>query len=96
MTARHQAATGGHIASQTLEHAREAAAHAMDSAASTLKTWRDSALDSAHTAQRHLAQYAQSTGRYVTEQPVRTALIAAAVGALIAGAIVLARRNGKI
>lgn len=44
-------------------------------------------------AQRQLGQYAQATGRYVSEQPVKSALIAAAVGAAVAALVLAWRRN---
>jgi ElaB/YqjD/DUF883 family membrane-anchored ribosome-binding protein len=50
--------------------------------------------DTAHVAQQRLGQYANTTGRYVTEQPVKSALIAAAVGAAVA-ALVLAARSRR-
>lgn len=50
--------------------------------------------ETAHAAQQRLGQYAGATGRYVSEQPVRSALIAAAVGAAVA-ALVLAARSRR-
>lgn len=50
--------------------------------------------DSAHVAQQRLGQYASTTGRYVSDQPVKSALIAAAVGAAVA-ALVLAARSRR-
>jgi ElaB/YqjD/DUF883 family membrane-anchored ribosome-binding protein len=44
-------------------------------------------------AQKQLGQYAQATGRYVSDQPVKSALIAAAVGAAVAALILAYRRN---
>jgi ElaB/YqjD/DUF883 family membrane-anchored ribosome-binding protein len=49
--------------------------------------------DSAHAAQRQLGQYASTTGRYVAEQPLKSALIAAAIGAAVAGLILAIRHN---
>ena len=51
--------------------------------------------DVTHSAQRHLGQYANATGRYVTEQPVKSALIAAAVGAAVAALVLAMRRNKR-
>jgi ElaB/YqjD/DUF883 family membrane-anchored ribosome-binding protein len=51
--------------------------------------------DVTHSAQRHLGQYANATGRYVTEQPVKSALIAAAVGAAVAALVLALRRNKR-
>jgi len=44
-------------------------------------------------AQKQLGQYAQATGRYVSEQPVKSALIAAAIGAAVAALVLAWRRN---
>ena len=46
-------------------------------------------------AQRQLGQYAQATGRYVSEQPVKSALIAAAIGAAVAALVLAIRRNRR-
>ena len=47
--------------------------------------------ESAHVAQERLGRYANLTGRYVTEQPVKSALIAAAVCAAVAAIVMVAR-----
>lgn len=47
--------------------------------------------DTATVAQERLGRYAGATGRYVTEQPVKSALIAAAVGAAVAAIVMVAR-----
>jgi len=44
-------------------------------------------------AQRQLGHYAQATGRYVSAQPLKSALIAAAVGATVAALVLAWRRN---
>ena len=49
--------------------------------------------DHAHAAQRELGRYASQTGRYVTEQPLKSALIAAGIGALVAGVIIALRHK---
>jgi ElaB/YqjD/DUF883 family membrane-anchored ribosome-binding protein len=49
--------------------------------------------DGAQAAQRHIGRYANATGRYVMEQPLKSALIAAAVGAAVAGLVLAMRRN---
>lgn len=48
--------------------------------------------DSALAAQRHLTDYARTSGRYVADHPMKSALIAAAVGAAVAG-LIIALRN---
>ncbi|TFZ03030.1 hypothetical protein EZ313_17595 [Ramlibacter henchirensis] len=47
--------------------------------------------ESAQVAQERLGRYASVTGRYVSEQPVKSALIAAAVGAAVAAIVMVAR-----
>jgi ElaB/YqjD/DUF883 family membrane-anchored ribosome-binding protein len=47
--------------------------------------------DTASAAQQRLGRYAGATGRYVSEQPVKSALIAAAVGAAVAAIVMVAR-----
>jgi ElaB/YqjD/DUF883 family membrane-anchored ribosome-binding protein len=83
------------LAAQALEMAservRDMRVGARDLASRSLGTVSDSAA----AAQRHLGRYADATGRYVSQQPVRSALIAAAVGALIAGALIAARRRNR-
>jgi ElaB/YqjD/DUF883 family membrane-anchored ribosome-binding protein len=49
------------------------------------------ASESAQIAQERLGRYASATGRYVTEQPIKSALIAAAVGAAVAAIVMVAR-----
>jgi ElaB/YqjD/DUF883 family membrane-anchored ribosome-binding protein len=44
-------------------------------------------------AQRRMRDYSQATVRYVADEPVKAALIAAAVGALVAGVIIALRRR---
>lgn len=46
-------------------------------------------------AGRHLGDYAHATGRYVSDQPVKSALIAAAVGAGVAALLLAMRRNKR-
>jgi ElaB/YqjD/DUF883 family membrane-anchored ribosome-binding protein len=89
-----------------LENTRQFATHAMEKAGETVRDLRYGASDlarkGAHTvsdataaAQRQLGQYAQATGRYVSEQPVKSALIAAAVGAAVAALVLAMRRNRR-
>lgn len=47
--------------------------------------------DTASAAQERLGRYASTTGRYVSEQPVKSALIAAAIGAAVAAIVMVAR-----
>lgn len=89
-----------------LENTRHLATQAMEKAGEKVRVLRYGATDlarkGAHTvsdatlqAQRRLGQYAQATGRYVSEQPVKSALIAAAVGAAVAALVLAIRRNRR-
>jgi ElaB/YqjD/DUF883 family membrane-anchored ribosome-binding protein len=71
-----------HAASQSLERAGE-----------KVRELRMGMSDSAVAAQQRIGRYADITTRYVSEQPLKSALIAAGVGALIAGLIIAARRR---
>jgi len=53
----------------------------------------DSASQTGVRAQRRLEQAADVTGRYISDQPVRSVLIAAAAGAALTALIVLAARR---
>ncbi|RZL63653.1 MAG: hypothetical protein EOP81_11790 [Variovorax sp.] len=54
----------------------------------------DAASSSSARAQRRLEQAADVTGKYISDQPVRSVLVAAAAGAAIAALLVLATRRG--
>lgn len=49
--------------------------------------------DATTAAQRQLGHYAEATSRYVTERPVKSALIAVGVGAAVAALVLALRRN---
>lgn len=53
-----------------------------------------SVADRASAAQRQLGEYTHATGRYVAEHPLKSALIAAAIGAGVA-ALVMAWRHRR-
>lgn len=89
---------------QALESTKQFASQAIDKAGEKVRDLRYGATDlarkSANTvseataaAQRQLGQYAQATRYYVSEQPVKSALIAAAVGAAVAALVLAIRRN---
>ena len=90
-------------AGQALDTTRQFASQAIDKAGEKARDLRenfkglaskgvDTVSEATAAAQRQLGQYAQATTRYVADQPVKSALIAAAVGAAVA-ALVLAWRN---
>ncbi|MBC5765398.1 glycine zipper domain-containing protein [Ramlibacter albus] len=87
-----------------LDNTRRMASDAMERAGERVREMRSGVSDaaqrslgamseSAAAAQRQLGQYAQATTRYVGEHPMKTALIAAGVGALVAGIVLALRRN---
>jgi ElaB/YqjD/DUF883 family membrane-anchored ribosome-binding protein len=97
---------GASTAHSYTDDALQTASQALDKAGETVRELRfgardlasrglDSVAETASAAQRRLGSYVQATGRYAAEQPVKTALIAAAVGALVAGAIIAARRRQR-
>lgn len=55
----------------------------------------DLASDTRSRAQEQLNRYADVTGRYVSEQPMKSVLIAAAAGAAIAALVVVAARSSS-
>lgn len=54
----------------------------------------DAASTSSARAHRRIEQAADVTGKYISDQPVRSVLVAAAAGAAIAALLVLATRRG--
>lgn len=79
--------------SSLLENTRELAAQALEQAAEKMRALRAGMSDTADAAQRRVQHYAGATSRYVADQPVRAALIAAGIGALVAAAVLLSRRR---
>ena len=55
----------------------------------------DMASEAKHRAQQSLSQASAATGRYVSEQPLRSVLIAAAVGAAVAMLISATRNHNR-
>jgi ElaB/YqjD/DUF883 family membrane-anchored ribosome-binding protein len=70
-------ASADHLSAKAQELARKGIAAAAETSAQ---------------AQKHINRYADVTGKYVSDQPVKSVLIAAAVGAAVA-ALVIALRN---
>jgi len=86
----------------TLEHTRRLASDAVERAGDTVRSLRSGVQDYASrgmssiaegavSAQRQLGQYTHATTRYVGEHPLKTALIAAAIGAAVAGVVMVMR-----
>lgn len=97
-------ANSTHSPEGTLDHTRRYAGEALERAGERVRGLRaeargmaskglHSVSESAHAAQQHLNHYAHATGRYVAEQPVKSALIAAAVGAAVAALVLAIRHN---
>lgn len=87
-----------------LDHTRQLASQAMERAGETVRGFGSGMKDvtsrgihsfseGAHAARQQLGHYASAGGRYVADHPLKSALIAAAVGALVAGAIIAVRHN---
>jgi ElaB/YqjD/DUF883 family membrane-anchored ribosome-binding protein len=83
------------LATQVFEKAGEKLHDARFGARDLASRGLHSVNDKAALAQRQIGRYADATGRYVAAQPVKSALIAAAVGALIAGVLIAARRRNR-
>ena len=79
---------------ETIDSTRRKATEAMDRAAGTMKDLRSGMSDRAAAAQRSMGEYANASTRYVADHPLKSALIAAAVGAAVAG-LVLAMRHRR-
>ena len=89
-----------------LENTRQFASQALDRAGETVRDLRYGATDLARkgastmsdataAAQRQLGEYAQATRRYVSDEPVKSALIAAAIGAAVAALVLAIRRSRR-
>lgn len=93
-SARHWADEAGHASGKLVDNTRELAAQALERAASRMRNLREGMADTASAAQKQVGHYAEATRRYVSNQPLRSALIAAGVGAAVALVILGLRRRG--
>lgn len=66
-----------------------------DTAQKLARQSMDMATEAKHKAEESMARYAGMTTKYVSEQPMRSVLIAAAVGAAVALLVAAARSNNK-
>ena len=82
------------VTGQALESTKELASHALEKAGEKVRDLRYGVKDLASKSASSVGEYAQATTRYVAEQPLRSALIAAAAGAAVA-ALVLAMRRSR-
>lgn len=78
---------------ETLDSTRRMAAEALERASSSMKDLRSGVSDRASAAQRYVGEYATVGKTYVAEHPLKSALIAAAVGAAVAGIIIALRHR---
>lgn len=82
-------------ASQALESTRAYANDAFDKAGARMRDLRDNVRDMGSRAASSVGEYAQATTRYIADEPVKSALIAAAIGAAVAGLVIALRRNSR-
>lgn len=80
--------------SGVFDSTREFAAQALERAAERMRDLRHGMADTASAAQRRVYGYTSATSRYIADQPLRSALVAAGIGALVMAAILMARRRG--
>jgi len=83
------------LAGHALETTRERASQAIGKAGEKVRDLRYGVKDLASKGASSVGEYAQATGRYVSAQPVKSALIAAAVGAAVAALVLAMRRNKR-
>lgn len=81
--------------SHALETTKELASQAIERAGEKARDLREGVKDASAAAQRQLGQYAKATGRYVSDEPVKSALIAAALGAAVAALVMGLLRNKR-
>jgi ElaB/YqjD/DUF883 family membrane-anchored ribosome-binding protein len=82
----------------SLDSTRKLASDALERASSSVKDLRSGMQSAASRGMsavsdraRYLGEYASGGSRYVTENPLKAALIAAAVGAAVAGLVLVLR-----
>lgn len=78
-----------------LESTREFANQALERAGEKVRDLRYGVKDLANKSVSSVGEYAHATTRYVAEQPLKSALIAAAVGAAVAALVLAMRRNSS-
>src|SRR4051812_20514869 len=83
------------LASQALENTRDFANDAFDKAGARFRDLRSGMKDMANRGASSMGDYAQATTRYIADEPVKSALIAAAIGAAVAGLVLAMRRSNN-
>ena len=81
------------ITTQALESTKDFANQAFEKAGEKMRDLRYGVKDLANKSASSVGEYAQATTRYVSEQPLMSALIAAAIGAAVAALVLALRRN---
>lgn len=81
------------LSAQALESTREFANQAFEKANERMRDLRYGVKDLASRGASSVGDYGRATTRYVAEQPLKSALIAAAVGAAITGLVIALRRS---
>ena len=82
------------LAQQALENTRDYANQAFEKAGVRMRDLRSGVKDMASRGADSMGGYAQATTRYIADEPVKSALIAAAIGAAVAGLVIALRRSG--
>jgi len=81
------------MAAQALDSTREFAGNALERAGERMRDRRYGGRDMASGGENSMGEYAQATTRYVADEPLKSALIAAAIGAAVAGLVLAMRRR---
>ncbi|MBE7369483.1 glycine zipper domain-containing protein [Ramlibacter pallidus] len=76
-----------------LDSTRKLASDALERASSTMRDLRSGVSDRASVASRYMGDYARTGKDYVAEHPLKSALVAAAVGAVVAGVVIALRHR---
>jgi ElaB/YqjD/DUF883 family membrane-anchored ribosome-binding protein len=82
-------------AAQALESTRAYANQALGQAGERVRGLSYGAKDLANKSVNSVGEYAHATTRYVSDQPLKSALIAAAAGAAIAALLLAMRRSSS-
>lgn len=77
----------------TLESTRRMASDALERASSSMRDLRSGMSDRASSASRYMGEYASAGRHYVAEHPMKSAMIAAAIGAAVAGLVIAMRHR---
>ncbi len=93
---RHEAEEAGQAGHKWIDSTRQLAAEALGRATSQMRNLGEGVADRSSAAQRHVGQYAQSTGRYMAKRPLRSAMFAAAAGAALATYLLTLRHRGRV